>query len=394
MTVAVGARDAGASADVARRHAPGLVTAGTERPITVDQTNSSVVVDDAVIVKWLLPPVEVAHRVAVVDHLQEVGFSSMPAYFGAEQHRDHIVATVSEYVGDTLDGWDWFVDAMTGCADDLVTRDDVVADAGRIGWLAAELHIALTTPSTVVPRPVADVETSLERDRCRALLAEALALVTDHEARVVLDDAADRIRQRLDAMPTGLTPACMLHGDLHVGQFLKSPTGRLLVTDFDGNPLVDVAERGRLRPLAVDVASLVQSVDHAGRVARRRRPNATGMLDALIAECCEATLSAHAERLRAGDRLHLFDDRLLGAPRSAGTARTRLLGAAPPSLVIRADGDAGRNVSNSHRRCDRARRRHGTLSRWTPLAFVPISRRSRRPCATEPNKQIVPIDGR
>jgi maltokinase len=365
MTVAVagraGAGAAGASADVARQHAPELVTAGRERPITVDQTNSSVVVDDAVIVKWLLPPVDVAHRIAVVDHLREVGFSSMPAYFGAEEHRGRVVATVSEFVGDTLDGWDWFVDAMTGYADGVVGRADVVADAERIGSLAGDLHVALTTPSSVVPRPVADVETSIERDRCRALLAEALASVTDDEARVVLDVAADRIRRRFDVMPTGPTPACMLHGDLHVGQFLKSRTGQLLVTDFDGNPLVAVAERGRLRPLAVDVASLVQSIDHAGRVAQRRRPAATGALDALIAECAQATVAAHAERLRAGDRLHLFDDRLFGGLRAAqelhelvysarhlprwSYAPTATLAAMfPPSTGVTAEPDASMEV--------------------------------------------------
>lgn len=319
MTEAVAGRAprAGASADVARRHAPELVTDGIERPITVDQTNASVVVDEAVIVKWFRPPVAAAHRVPVVDHLREVGFSSMPVPFGAERHSGHIVATVSEFVADALDGWDWFVDAMTGCADGLVTRERVVAAAERVGALAARLHVALTTPSTVVPRPVAEVDASLERDRCRTLLAEALASVTDEHARFVLEGAADRTRRCFDAMPTGPTPACMLHGDLHLGQFLETPTGRLVVTDFDGNPLVDVAEHGRLRPLAVDVAGLVQSIDHAGRVAQRRRTDAAAMLDALTAECVEATLAAHLEGLRAGDRLHLVDERLLGALRVA-----------------------------------------------------------------------------
>jgi maltokinase len=58
---AAGTPAPGASAAVARRLTEHLVTEGAERPITVDQTNTSVVVDDAVIVKWFRPPVPHPH---------------------------------------------------------------------------------------------------------------------------------------------------------------------------------------------------------------------------------------------------------------------------------------------------------------------------------------------
>ena len=45
-----------------------------ERPITVDQTNYSVVVDEAVVVKWLRPPVPVPHPgVELIRHLAAAG---------------------------------------------------------------------------------------------------------------------------------------------------------------------------------------------------------------------------------------------------------------------------------------------------------------------------------
>jgi len=53
----------GSSAALAQRVAGVLVTDGmTERPITVDQTNHSVVVGESVVVKWLRTPSPPPHR--------------------------------------------------------------------------------------------------------------------------------------------------------------------------------------------------------------------------------------------------------------------------------------------------------------------------------------------
>ncbi|MDP9463031.1 MAG: aminoglycoside phosphotransferase, partial [Actinomycetota bacterium] len=54
-----------------------------ERPITVDQTNLSVVVDESVVVKWLRPPVPAPHPgVQLIRHLAAAGFEEMPAFLG------------------------------------------------------------------------------------------------------------------------------------------------------------------------------------------------------------------------------------------------------------------------------------------------------------------------
>lgn len=301
----------GASASAARRHAPQLVRAGRERPITVDQTNRSVVVDDAVIVKWYDPPVAAAdHRLDVLEHLMANGFVHVPVYFGAEHDGDLVVASICEFVPGALDGWDWFVDQLTGWVDGDVGVVELVADARRIGELGGELHAALATPSPVVPDPVGTTDAAAERDRCAALLREALTVVRD-DAAAVLSVRSGAIAATIATIATRPTPTCVVHGDLHVGQFLRDPSGRLVITDFDGNPLVEPAARRARRPVATDVASLAQSVDHAGRVAARRRPEAGAALDDVVARCVQATLDGHLETLdRLGCR-QLVDDRLL-----------------------------------------------------------------------------------
>ena len=82
-----------------------------ERPITVDQTNYSVVVDEAVVVKWLRPPVPVPHPgVELIRHLTAAGFDEMPGYVGVDERDGMVHAIVTAYLPGALDGWDWYVD--------------------------------------------------------------------------------------------------------------------------------------------------------------------------------------------------------------------------------------------------------------------------------------------
>ena len=100
--------DAGASAEVARACAPARVSDGNERPITVDQTNRSVVVDESVIVKWYRPPRPLPHHGSdVLAHLAEVGFDAMPEFLGTVTEHGDVVASVSAFLPGASDGWEW-----------------------------------------------------------------------------------------------------------------------------------------------------------------------------------------------------------------------------------------------------------------------------------------------
>lgn len=292
----------GASAAMCRRLVPSLVLAGEERPIEVDQTNRSVVVDEAVIVKWFAPPVLAPHPGAeVVRLLGHLGFDEVPTLHAVEEVDGWVIATISELVPGAIDGWEWFVDELL--AGDA---DAVLASARRIGALAGRLHFVLGPAPTPVP-------VAAEIDRCRCLLDRAQSVATG-EAAEVLAAAADRIRPVFDGAPTsGRTPAIPIHGDLHVGQLLRSDD-RLVVTDFDGNPLTDPGRRHEPRPAVVDVASLVQSIDHSGRVAQRRRP---GVADELIDGAVTTTLDSYRATLGAAGRAELLDERLLNPLRVA-----------------------------------------------------------------------------
>ena len=79
-----------------------------------------------------------------------------------------------------------------------------------------------------------------------------------------------------------------VHGDLHVGQVLEWPGG-LAVIDFDGNPTLSEAANAIRQPRERDIAQMLTSLDHVGRVVEER---GGGDRSAWIAEARAGFLAA------------------------------------------------------------------------------------------------------
>jgi maltokinase len=273
----------------------------TERPITVDQTNESVVVDESVVVKWLRPPVPSPHPgVQLIRHLAAAGFGEMPSLLGVDERDGVVHAIVTAYLPGALDGWDWYVDDVEAWLGGKLSFDDVIAPATRMGAITARLHTALADlePSLVDLASVADqAMTDLRQAKSRLDGLEWL------DTQLV----ASAIRPLRDAGPT---VGHRIQGDLHAGQFLRAGE-TMVVTDFDGNPLQDPGRRARAQSPLRDVASMVQSIAHVGAVVvKRRRPDRAADVDRF-------TIAAIAATLEAYTATHSVDDDLLLAFRVA-----------------------------------------------------------------------------
>ena len=241
------------------------VPEASERPIGVDQTHESVVVGERAVLKWFRRVGPGPSRASIlIAHLAEVGFDRIPAPLGSLAWRspsgvDLTLAQGDTFLPDARDGWEW----------SLERADAGDAEVGReIGRLVADLHRALATPSSVIEHPLGSAgreDVGRWRAEAIATLDMAVALTPDAE----LAAWAPRIRAEIEGIDRASVPIQPVHGDLHVGQVLRSAAG-LAVIDFDGNPTLAEAANAVRQPRERDVAQMLTSLDHVGRVVEER----------------------------------------------------------------------------------------------------------------------------
>lgn len=245
------------------------VALGTDLPsrvIDAEQSNSSVVYGDAAILKLFRrivpgdnPDLEAARA------LRRVACQHVPGLLGEITGRlgDEPVsyAMLSEYAVNSADGWSM----ATASVRDLMAEQDLRADevggdfaaeAYRLGEAVAAVHTDLARAmgtGTLDPTGMTDLA-----DRMRARLASAITIVPE------LEPYEDALRAAFHALATAATPVPVqrIHGDLHLGQVLRTPTTWLLI-DFEGEPITPLSERVRQDSPLRDVAAMSRSFDYA-----------------------------------------------------------------------------------------------------------------------------------
>ncbi|MEO8106140.1 MAG: aminoglycoside phosphotransferase [Actinomycetes bacterium] len=294
-----------------------------ERPMLVDQTHESVVVDDHAVVKWAVRA-EPTPAPVLIAHLRAAGFQQMPEPWGfvtwcdgsngSDQADQLLVASVVEYLPGASDGWTWAVNDAADFAARGATLDSSVAGIAAAGPVVADMHVAMATPTDVLSTPeslAGHAELVGWRDLALALLDEAIESVDGPEG-ARLQTLRPKIVEVIEQLAgIGQTMTIPVHGDLHVGQALRWDGG-LALGDFDGNPVLPVAARLSAQPAARDIAGMLQSIDHVGRVVLRR---VDGAKPDRVREWIDAAqkLFLHGYRLRLAEcgRDSLLDDRLL-----------------------------------------------------------------------------------
>jgi maltokinase len=274
----------------------------SERPIDVDQTHRSVVVGERAIVKWFREIGPGPSRAAIViAHLAAAGFERMPRPLGSLIWRspagvELTVAQGDEFLFDARDGWEWCVERVAA------------GDGGRtgreLGGLVADLHRALAGPSPVLPEPLSHAgpdEVDRWRGAAESTLDQALSLTHgDEGAELRRWDVS--MRSALGAIAAANGVAIQpTHGDLHVGQVLEW-SGGLAVIDFDGNPTLSDEANMLQQPRERDVAQMLSSIDHVGRVVARSG-GGSAAAERWIGEARDAFL----------DAMGPLDERLLAA---------------------------------------------------------------------------------
>lgn len=292
---------------------PGAAELGME----VDQTHESVVVADAAVVKWAVHA-EPTPAPRLIAQLSRAGFAEMPQPCGfvtwTDGRREVLVASVMQFLVGASDGWTW---AVLDAGDFAARGGDLDASVdglGVVGTVIADMHAALATPTEVMPSPtrLAGSHDAVEwRRLARTLLDDALGSVDGEEGHR-LADLSGPIGEIFEALSDVIDATVIaVHGDLHIGQVLRWQGG-YAVGDFDGNPVLPVAERLAQQPAARDVAGMLQSIDHVGRVVLRRVEEANaGRVNVWIAEAQARFLGGYRARLAELGQTRLLDERLL-----------------------------------------------------------------------------------
>ena len=244
-----------------------------ERRLTVEQSNTSVVLGERLIMKlYRLLEREENPDVEVSAFLARVEFPDIPALAGSLTYEADgsraSAAMLQDYLAGAGDAW---AAMRSGLASD---PERGVEMAERIGDLTARLHRALASrPDEVAfpARPATVEETAAWRASAERLATQAVDSLrgTEHERLVALGPA---LRARFaDAFgsATGDAPVSRIHGDFHLGQVLARGDGGFAVIDFEGEPSRALAERRAPSSPLRDVAGMLRSFDYAARTAER-----------------------------------------------------------------------------------------------------------------------------
>ena len=281
-----------------------------ERAIDVDQTNELVVVGETAVVKWMLHPAAGEQPgPRRLTTLAEAGFDGVPRTWGLVRlpvaGERVLIATVSDYLPGAEDGWDWAV------------RDVRRARArrGRRGRppRARARRSPDSSPACTWPWPRQASTGRRPRTPLPGWPVPRRISRRPDWPRIV----SAAVRARLAALGRCAgTETIDVHGDLHIGQVLAvGEPRRYSVIDFDGNPTQGDRERLRRQPAARDVAGMLASWDHVGRVVLHRTEglDEAAVLRVLrwIDRAQEAFLETYRQVLATAGRSSLLDESLL-----------------------------------------------------------------------------------
>lgn len=316
---------------------PETVASAEETPLGRDQSNTSIVLDDRLLLKGyrrirpgLNPDLELTAFLS-----EEAGFSGVPRLAGWAEAvtRDGGVSTVAmlqAFVSGAQDLYEHTAEQLAALvgAPGSVSMEWATEVAADLGLLVAGLHAALAAPPAEAPdfatRAATHDELKTWRIDAQRQLHAALPAVAamDPEAGAELRREAAAITARISRFEAvATTPLVMrIHADLHLGQILAADDGYRII-DFEGEPVRPIEDRRRLDSPLRDVASLLRSLDHVARSGRRRAElRAGGSIDrpgldieAWIERSRERFLEAYAGGLRSSGAAITLDLDLLDA---------------------------------------------------------------------------------
>ncbi len=228
------------------------------------QSNTSVMFGDVAMIK-IFRRLELGHNldIEVHDALRRAGVRNVADLYGwvdagwthaGEPVRADLAMAV-EKLAHAEDGWGLALEA-------LQAGRSFASEAHHLGAALAEIHAALRTAFPTATQSGSAVA-AIMKSRLTAAIQVAPAL----------ESYLDGLSARFDQLGEADLAVQRVHGDFHLGQTLRTPSGWKII-DFEGEPVKTLAERAAPDAVWRDVAGMLRSFDYAA--ASRPGPASAG----------------------------------------------------------------------------------------------------------------------
>jgi maltokinase len=265
----------GAEGTVEFRPVEGFAGLGRElleaRPVGGEQSNTSLVFDDELILKVFrrLEP-GINPELEMLRFLTEHGFANIAALGGWYAYSggplSATLGILQEFVRNGEDGWGLALEEIAGAPDRFLAR------LRRLGEVTGEMHTTLGSdpndPAFAPETPSVESLGLLTATVDEEIESVFLSLPEDDEQLAPIIGRGEEVREQLRMLTyAGATGKIIrTHGDYHLGQTLWSENDWVIL-DFEGEPARPVTERRRKRSPLRDVAGMLRSFAYAAIAA-------------------------------------------------------------------------------------------------------------------------------
>jgi maltokinase len=267
------------------RPVEGFAGLGTElldaRPVGAEQSNTSIVFDEELILKVFrrLEP-GINPELEVLRFLTEHGFENIPALGGWYAYSGGVMSTtlgiLQEFVKGGVDGWELALDELETAAERFLGR------LRRLGEVTGRMHTVLGSdshdPNFCPETPSVEALGLLTATVDEEIERIFLTLPDDDERVAPIAGRGEEVREQLRMLTHAgsIGKVIRTHGDFHLGQTLWSTDDEdWMILDFEGEPARPLPERRRKRSPLRDVAGMLRSFAHlvsAAEILRGTRP--------------------------------------------------------------------------------------------------------------------------